>query len=187
MSPDDRAGPPRGAELALRVARAQSGDRGALDRLLSDHQRPLYRHVSAIVGDADLGFDVLQASLLIIARKLGGLRDPHWFRAWAFRIATREAVRAARRRSRDHALFDDASETEAAQAPAEEPAFDPARVRACAARLDALPPAAQIVLRLHYLEELTLLEVAEALELPLGTVKSRLAYGLARLREAVNA
>ena len=49
-------------------------------------------------------------------------------------------------------------------------------------RLAAVPPAAQVVLRLHYLHELTQPEVAEALEIPLGTVKSRIAYGLAALR-----
>ena len=61
--------------------------------------------------------------------------------------------------------------------------MDPLLIRACADRLAALPPAAEITLRLHYLEEMSLVEIAEALELPLGTVKSRLAYGLARLRE----
>ena len=171
------------ARLALRVALAQSGDRKALDALLRDHQRPLYGHVRAIVGDSDLAFDVLQASLFLVARRLGGLRDPRWFRAWAFRIATREAVRAVRRRSRDRARFEDVDEL--ADVPAEAPVYDPALVRACADRLDGLPPAAQVVLRLHYLEELTLPEVAEVLELPLGTVKSRLAYGLARLRAAI--
>ena len=177
MSPEERT------RLALRVALAQSGDRGALDRLLRDHQQPLYRHVRAILGDGELAYDVLQASLLLVARRLTSLRDPRWFRAWAFRIATREAVRAARRQARDRALFDDAEAID--QVAAAEPAYDPALVRACAGRLDALPPAARIVLRLHYLEELTLLETAEALELPLGTVKSRLAYGLARLRADV--
>ena len=183
MSPEPSDEPPERAALVLRVARAQSGDRQALDRLLRDHQRPLYRHVRAIVRDAELAYDVLQASLLIVARRLGGLRDPRWFRAWAFRIATREAVRAVRRRTRDRAFFDDDAVLEHIQAPAAAPACDPAWVRACGEALAALPPGAQLALRLHYLEDMTLVEVAEALEIPLGTVKSRLAYGLARLRE----
>lgn len=49
-------------------------------------------------------------------------------------------------------------------------------------RIADLPPAAEIVLRLHFLEDMRLVEIAEALEVPLGTVKSRLAYGLQRLR-----
>lgn len=181
MSPEDRA------RLTLRVALAQSGDRRALDSLLRDHQQPLYRHVRAILGDGERAFDVLQSTLLLIARRLATLRDPRWFRAWAFRIATREAVRAARRLALDRALFDEGETDEAERVPAEEPAYDPALIRACADRVDALPPAARLVLRLHYLDELTLPEVAEALELPLGTVKSRLSYGLARLRQEISA
>jgi RNA polymerase sigma-70 factor (ECF subfamily) len=52
-----------------------------------------------------------------------------------------------------------------------------------ASKLDALPARAQVVLRLHYLQSLTQQEVAEALGIPVGTVKSRLAYGLGCLRK----
>lgn len=169
------------AELVLRVARAQAGDRQALDRLLRDHQEPLYRHVRSITGNRDRALDVLQKSLLLIARRLGGLRDPRWFKAWAYRIATREAVRIKKRESRfelrAEAEFEDHSET-----PLHEEHFDTDVIRACAEHVANLPPACQIVVRLHYLEEMTFVEIAEALEIPVGTVKSRLAYGLARLR-----
>ena len=168
--------------LALRVALAQSGDRKALDRLLSEHQRALYHHVRAILRDGDLSYDVLQSVLLLITRRLTSLKDPRWFRAWAFRIATREAVRAAKRRSRDRQLFDEDAEGESALAPISEAAYDIDLANLCADRLDDLPPGARLVLRLHYLEELSLAEVAEALEIPVGTAKSRLAYGLALLR-----
>ena len=181
MTPEQGGkGPLRGA-LVLRVARAQSGDRAALEALLRDHQQPLYRHVRTITGDGDLAFDVLQSVLLIIARRLSGLKDPRWFRAWAYRIATREAVRAGRRRRRDLSLRDDPAPID--EAAVETPFVDPLLMRACADRLAELPAAAEITLRLHYLEEMTLAEIAEALEVPLGTVKSRLAYGLASLRE----
>jgi len=174
------------ARLALQVALAQSGDRDALDQLLSGIQRPLYAHVAAILGDREQAFDVLQSSLLLVARRLGSLRDPRWFRAWAYRIATREAVRASRRRTRHRDLFADES-VPIADVPVEEPAYDPAVVRACLDRIELLPAGARAVIRMHYLDELTLVEVAEALELPLGTVKSRLAYGLARLRTNLGA
>ena len=70
-------------------------------------------------------------------------------------------------------------ETLAVAAPEEATAL----VSQWAERLAELPPAAQIVLRLHFLEDMKLTEISEALEVPLGTVKSRLAYGLGRLRE----
>ena len=164
------------------MALAQSGDRRALDRLLRDFQAPLYRHACTIVGDPDLALDALQASLLLVARRLGALRDPRWFRAWAYRITTRESLRVARRRGRDRQLFDDGIEVETLgrSAPEADAAAPPPL---WTERLSDLPPGAQVVLRLHFLEEMRLAEIAEALEVPLGTVKSRLAYGLARLRE----
>ena len=69
-----------------------------------------------------------------------------------------------------------------AEVPLPEERFDADVIRACTAHLANLPSACQIVVRLHYLEEMTFVEIAEALEIPVGTVKSRLAYGLARLR-----
>ena len=167
---------------AFLVARAQSGDRDALDALLRELQEPLYRHVLAIVRDADVAKDVLQDALWIICRKLGWLRDPRWLRAWAYRIATREAVRRARRdRRRLDALTDDGVLPAAAAEPPEPPP-DEALLARLPALLASLSPASAVVLRLHYLDGLTHVEIAEALEIAVGTVKSRLAYGLAALR-----
>lgn len=170
------------AELVLRVARAQAGDRHALDQLLRDHQEPLYRHLLSITGNRDLAFDALQNSLLLVARRLGGLRDPRWFKAWAYRIATREAVRTLKRESRFDDRRADAELADHVETTLPDEHFDAREIRACIDHLVGLPPACQIVVRLHYLEEMTFVEIAEALEIPVGTVKSRLAYGLARLR-----
>ena len=163
------------------MALAQSGDRRALDSLLRDHQAALYRHACTIITDPDSALDALQASLLLIARRLTTVRDPRWFRAWAYRITTRESLRVARRLGRDRRMFDDGVPIETQPLEASEDVTD--HVSQWAERVAELPPAAQIVLRLHFLEDLKLTEIAEALEVPLGTVKSRLAYGLARLRE----
>lgn len=176
----------RERETPALVARAQLGDRAALDRLLRTVQQPLYEHLRALLRDHDAAQDALQDTLVIVCRKLGWLRDPRWFRAWAYRIATREGLRRARRERRWTEAVRGEAWAESLPAPeAEPPPIDPAWLARVPALLAALSPASEVVLRMHYLEEMPYAEIAEALEIPLGTVKSRLAYGLAALRRAV--
>jgi RNA polymerase sigma-70 factor (ECF subfamily) len=172
------------ADVAIIVARAQTGHAPSLDRVLRLLQEPLWRHIHALVADADLADDVLQEVLWIIARRMSQLTDPRWFRAWAYRITTREALRRARaeRRWRD-ALRE---ETLAVlEMPEPDQLFDPEQIAATIAEIDALSPASALVMRLHYVDGLTLPEIAESLEIPAGTVKSRVAYGLTVLRKKV--
>ena len=170
--------------LPALAARAQLGDRGALEELLRRLQAPLRDHIRGLVRDDDLAADVLQDALVILCRRLGTLRQTEWVRAWAYRVATRAALRAVRRSRRNHAeLLDDVSALP-------NPAEDPSEIESedllaeLPTRIAGLPPAAQVVIRLHYLQSLTHQEIAEALEIPIGTVKSRLAYGLMWLRKA---
>ena len=144
-------------------------------------QDQLYEHIRAIVGDSDTAKDVLQESLWVIARKLPSLRDPRWMRAWAYRIATREAVHRTHSEKRwKEALRGDDLNVLVAEADDEQ--FDGEVIAEIVSRLDSLSPASQVVLRMHYLQGLTHVEIAEALEVAVGTVKSRLSYGLAALR-----
>jgi RNA polymerase sigma-70 factor (ECF subfamily) len=176
---------PEPRPLPALAARAQLGDRNALEELLRRLQTPLAAHIRGIARDDDLAADVLQDALIIISRRLGTVRQTEWVRAWAYRIATREAYRAIKRSRRHQDLHVDdlGSLPEAA---GDEPAIeDDELLAALPAKLAALPAGAQVVLRLHYLESLTHQEVAEALEIPVGTVKSRLAYGLTCLRRTL--
>jgi RNA polymerase sigma-70 factor (ECF subfamily) len=173
------------AEIAIAVARAQTGHAQSLDRLLRLLQEPLWRHIDALVRDADLADDVLQEVLWIIARRLPQLTDPRWFRAWAYPIATREALRRARaeRRWRDALREETLAVLEAPEA---DEHFDPEQIAATLEQLDALSPASALVMRLHYVDGLTFPEIAESLEIPVGTVKSRVAYGLTVLRRKLD-
>ena len=164
------------------VLRAQSGDRVALDRLLERLQGPLFGYISGLVGDRTLAEDVLQEVFLLICRKLGHLREPELFRSWAYRIANRHALRQLQRERRARGQL--AEDAELDELPGE-PALDPAdhELRARLPELIAgLTPASRAVLLLHYTEEMSLREVAAVLDLSVGTVKSRLAYGLKTLR-----
>lgn len=172
---------PRQPASAAIVVRAALGDRASLDHLLRAIQTPLYEHIAFILADRDAASDVLQDVLLTVCRSLIGLTDPTLVRAWVFRIATRAALRASRRvRARQTVALDDIPEL-ATQTDGDPP-FDAELIDALPALVSELPPACGIVVRLRYLEELTLAEVAEALDVPVGTVKSCAAYGVALLR-----
>ncbi|MEM7481940.1 MAG: RNA polymerase sigma factor [Acidobacteriota bacterium] len=167
---------------ALWILRAQSGDLEALDSLLEGVQGSLFRLIRGIVGDHALSEDVLQDVLVLVCRKLKWLREPRLFHSWAFRIASREAIRCVRRerRWRRQMVEEESLEEVADNTPS--PADFAVRIAELPALVESVPPASRAVLLLHYQEEHSLQEVADVLGLPLGTAKSRLAYGLSILR-----
>ena len=160
-------------ERAL-VLRAQSGEREAFDSLLREVAPPLLRYVGRVTGDAALAQDVVQETLILIVRKLAWLQDASLFRAWAYRIASREAFHALRKRR----VADPVEELAV-----EYTAPDPWQRERVLASIERLSPGSRAVITLHYLEEMPISEVAAVLDLGVGTVKSRLAYGLAQLRK----
>lgn len=181
----DAASPPgsRTRETAWLVLRAQAGDRAALESLLEHAHAMLLPYVAVMVRDGDAAADVLQEILVLLFRKLPSLREPRAFASWARRVASREIFRALRKLREYERTHD--------ELPPDVPA-EPDPPLASAGLLERLPallervsPASRAVVALHYLDGLTLDETAAVLELPPGTVKSRLAYGLAALRRGL--
>ena len=159
--------------------RAQCGDREALEELLRSVQPTLHRYVRRLTGDSDAD-DVVQDVLVAIARNIAWLIEPRLFRPWAFRIASRAAfshLRRVRRRGVEETADGVLASLPAADAPPDNALL----VELLDA--DLLSPASRAVLVLHFQEEMQLDEVAAVLEIPVGTVKSRLAYGLKSLRK----
>lgn len=159
--------------------RAQCDDREALENLLRSIQPSLRRFVQGVVGATNAD-DVLQDVLVTVCRKLKSLHTPELLRPWAYRIASREAFRHLKKERRWSEPSAEAFDFDDLPAPDVAP---PAELLEELLALDELPAASRMVLGLHFREELTLLEVAAILELPLGTVKSRLAYGLNAIRK----
>ena len=161
---------------------AQAGDRDAFDRLLRLVQEPLYRYIVSLVGSRVLAEDILQEVFILIYRKLRWLREPELFRPWAYRIATREAFKHLKCERR----WSDASVNESALAELPAPprdAFTEEFLTELPQMVSRISPASRAVIVLHYLNEMPLGEVADVLGIALGTVKSRLAYGLDCLRK----
>ena len=174
--------PDRDRSAAWLVLRAQSNDRNAETELLGLTMRELRPYVHAMLDDADLAADVVQETLVTIHRHLRSLREPKAYFAWARRIASRRVYAAlSRQRRRDalHLPLDEHLPLETAETD-EQPNADV--LEALPALLSRVSPASREVLHLHYMSELSLDEIATTLDLPIGTVKSRLGYGLRTMR-----
>jgi RNA polymerase sigma-70 factor (ECF subfamily) len=176
-APTDATGPPP-PDQTLLVLLAQTGDRDALEGLLRDTHAPLRRYITRLVG-ADLADDILQETSLQIFRKLPFLREPAVFRPWTFRIASRIAFTHLKRARRWEPL--EAAPPELILTPNSN--FGELPDDAFFTLLDQVSPASRAVLLLHYQHDLSLEESAAILEIPIGTAKSRLHYGVATLRK----
>ena len=163
------------------VLRAQCGDRQALADVIEFVAPQVARYVVRIAKNDALAEDIAQDSLILICRKLKNLRNPEVFRFWALRIASRTAFRALGKRRMDVTL-DDAEQGAMRDKQAEDEVIQGITNDAVERLLATVPPRCGAVLALHYLEGYSLTEVADVLEIPVGTVKSRLSYGIKTLR-----
>ncbi|QDT99542.1 RNA polymerase sigma factor [Gimesia aquarii] len=165
------------------VLRAQSGDTDALDSLLNAIQEPIYRYIVNLVNNEHLADDILQEVFLLVVRKIYWIKDARAFRPWVYRIASRETFRSLRRERHKPEQPQDPHLLESVEEMSHFVLTDQEIAEALMKLLDQVSPASSAVLNLHYLHEMSLQEVADILEISIGTAKSRLSYGLSTLRE----
>ncbi len=163
------------------VASARTGDRKAFNLLARRWQGKLIAHAWRLAGDADLAREAAQEGWIEIVRGLGRLRDERAFPAWAYQIVSRRCARRIGQVRHDRALAAAAAAepAEVCMPPVEGDA--PAAARLQAALAD-LPPEQRATVALFYLEDMGVAEVATALNVPAGTVKTRLMHARRKLR-----
>ncbi len=167
-------------ELRL-VLLAQTDDRAAIEALFLRVQDSLLRYISGLVGH-EAAEDVLQDVFVKIWRNIRWLHQPELFRPWAYRIASRTSFEFLKRERRWSDQVNAAVMVE--DLPAASAATVPKLLAGLDALLEGLSPGSRAVLLLHYGQDLPIEDVAGILDINIGTVKSRLAYGLACLRKA---
>ena len=180
-TPDDNASAHADELLVLRC---QLGERQAFDGLIDRWAAPLHRHVLRVTGEADVADELTQDIWLRVLQGIARLREPARFRPWLFGTAHRVLMDRFRRQ---YAAPLDA-ETDLDTIADPEPGASPERMAAdqdVERNLHRLPVLEREVLTLFYLDELTIPEVALALDVPPGTVKSRLFRARKQLRSAL--
>ena len=169
------------------IERAQRGDTHAYEELVHAYQGIAFRTAYVIARNAADAEEAAQDGFVKAWRALGRFRRGAPFRPWLLQIVANEArnrVRSAGRRA-SLALRAATEESSGGAAPSPEAALLSAEQReGLLAAVNALPEEQRTVLSLRYFLGLSEQEVAEALDVALGTVKSRTARALERLRES---
>jgi RNA polymerase sigma-70 factor (ECF subfamily) len=165
------------------VQLAMHGDHDAFAALVSGATNRLYALACLILRDADRAEDATQDAFVRAWRELPRLRDAERFDAWLRRLVVNacydEARRVRRRAEVSLVSMGDRSVVDSAAAMAETDRVERAFRR--------LPLDQRTVLALQHYLDLSHVEIAETLGIPLGTVKSRLRYGVAAMRAELDA
>lgn len=163
------------ALIAYHSAGARLGrgeDFTALVRLCDPRLRA---HARRLCDDTETARDIVQEAWIAIARALPGLRDDRAFLSFALRIVTRCAARDLGRKQRRR-------DADTGFAQVQSKSVAPTDGVNLADAIAALPAGQEAALALFYLDGLSVAETAHALDIPLGTVKTRLMHARARLR-----
>ncbi len=161
------------------VRGAQAGSVSDLEALFKAHWPRAYRAAYLVVHDAAAAEDIAQESFLAAVRALDRFDRKRPFGPWLHRIVVNRAIDWARARAFRGEVLDDAHEIAAEAAPLH------GYSTPVVAALAALAPEHRAVIVLRYVLEYTPGEIADLLELPRGTVNSRLRRGLDRLAETI--
>ena len=163
--------------LALRC---QLGEAGAFENLIAVMERPLLYYAAGLTGNMDSALDVLQEVWIKAFRGIRKLKNPGSLRAWLYTIAHGIAVDRIRKNySREQAekvQYEDFQE-------AEEPSFAEEDAAAVHAALNRIGLHHREVLILHFLEDLSLAEIAEVVGCSEGTIKSRMHYAKKQMKQ----
>lgn len=175
------------------LSSASNGDLEAFNQLVLNYQNLAFGHAFAVLGDSDLAEDATQDSFIKAFQALGSFRGGS-FRGWLLKIVTNSAYDLLRRARRhpDQPLFPQDEQGEDIEsalwladpaASVQEVVENKELFRDIYKILDDLPEVFRTVITLIDINELDYSEAAEALKVPIGTVKSRLARGRLQMQE----
>ena len=168
-----------------KIEAAAAGDMQAFAELVDEHRPRVLRTAYGIVGSIEEAEDIAQEVFVKAWKSLPSYNRVGAFSSWLYRITVNAAIDRFRRR-RNETPLDDLPGQGATYVATEHPEEDVIRQetrRALAAAIQALPPGARSALVLREYEQLAYSEIADILQIPIGTVMSRLNYARKLLRK----
>jgi RNA polymerase sigma-70 factor (ECF subfamily) len=166
----------------LLAAIARGNDR-AFTELYQQHSPAVFNYLLRLIHDQNLAEDLLQETFVAVWRGADAFKRQAQVKTWLFRIAHNKAV-SWLRRHRPQSMQDNLEIVDEAPGP-ETLSLINWRNEALLAALDALSPNHRAVVELAFVHELPYSDIAEIMECPVGTVKSRMSYALRRLHGLV--
>jgi RNA polymerase sigma-70 factor (ECF subfamily) len=191
MQPAKPLPPPMPAhELAGLVERAREGDVAAFERLITSYQPKIYTFAFAFTGSPDHAQDLAQDALVKVYKSLASFRFQSAFSTWLYSIVKNTYLDAVKSRAgRERALEEPLTDRDVAElheaATAEERLLAKESRRTILRALRQVPVAYRTVVALADVQGLGYEEIAGALGVPVGTVKSRLKRGRDALKDAL--
>jgi RNA polymerase sigma-70 factor (ECF subfamily) len=180
--------PPSDADEIL-VRRFLDGETTAFGTLVERHQTRVYNLCLRVLGDREDAFDAAQETFLSAMRKLGQFRGDAAFTTWLHRVAVNACYDELRKRQRRPMLHvvpdEDAPESREAGPASLDHADEVSGSLDAAAALTQVPEEFRIALVLADVQDLAYEEIARILEVPVGTVKSRVHRGRVALAKAM--
>ena len=161
--------------------RAASGERAALEMLLTRHLDQVHAVCRRVLGHPEDALDATQEALIAISRGIGRFDGRSRFTTWMYRVATNAALDEARRRKRRPIAFEHLPETSVG---VDETAAVDARLDVDEA-MATLSADYRAAVALRDLAGLDYAEIASVLDIPIGTVRSRIARGRAALADRI--
>lgn len=159
------------------VVNSQLGDKAAFDQLVLRWQPRLLAYATRRLGDRELAREVVQECLLSVTRGLARLRDPAAFPGWCYKTLERRCIDAIRSRIKDQQKLSELVQLETGPAAMSHDGTSQLEQKVSVEQaLSRLDSSVAALLKLYYQESFTIEEIAAVLELPAGTVKSRLYY-----------
>ena len=149
-----------------------------LRQLITAHSGPLYRYAYRLTGQGADAEDLTQQAFLLAQQKLHQLRETDRAAAWLFAIVRSCFLKACRKRQPAAQLGD----WDLDEVAGDSPELDHVDQEALGQALAELPDEFRVVVLMFYFEDLSYKEIAEQLELPIGTVMSRLSRAKTHLR-----
>ncbi len=161
----------------LLILKIKEGDATAFELLVKRWNKKLLAFVFRYVNDFESSKDIVQDSWTAIYKGVSSLKEPSKFKTWAFRITYNKIMDYLNSLKRQREVLEHAND---------ENEEEPEEFFNLQKLLETLPSVQKTILTLFYLEEQSVKQISDILQMPQGTVKSRIFYAREKLKKVIN-